>query len=137
MADLSDGSAAGRHDDVRELMDQLGDPDEWGTPEVSKRPKSEKRRRQVVISVRFTAEELEVVEAGARRESVPVGTYLRECALRNTARQAPSGAVRKWFEPANISTRPRDTDATFGVETKINLNYAPEYSLNLRRPSSK
>lgn len=62
------------------LMD-LSDPEQWGDPVPSSRRKSDKRRRGVVVSVRFTPEELALVEGRAQTRGLALGTYLRESAL--------------------------------------------------------
>lgn len=68
----------------RDRLTQLSDPDEWGAPEPTKRRKSDKRRRGVVVSVRLGPEELEAIEQRAKVRGVAIGTYLRECALTTT-----------------------------------------------------
>jgi hypothetical protein len=65
----------------RDPLTELSDPDEWGAPEPTKRRKSDKRRRGVVVSVRLAPAELEAIEQRAKDRGVAIGTYLRECAL--------------------------------------------------------
>lgn len=49
--------------------------------ELTRAPKSEKRQRSAVISVRVTPEELAIIEAAAHRRGLLISTYLREQAL--------------------------------------------------------
>lgn len=84
-------------------MAQMTDDDEWGEPQPSKRTKSEKRRRQVVISVRLSADELQTLEAAAVTAGQPLATYLREKALASKAAPTKGPGVRKGYlgEPVN------------------------------------
>lgn len=74
-------SASNTSDAGSELIVALNDPDEWGGPEPTKQPRSEKRRRGIVVSVRFSPEEFAEVETRAGLQQIPIGTYLRQCAL--------------------------------------------------------
>lgn len=56
-------------------------------------PKSEKRQRASVVSVRLTPEELHVVEERAEAAGVAVSTYMRLAALRPPAASAPAQPV--------------------------------------------
>lgn|GEM_PF-6378955 len=56
----------------------------------SKKPKSEKRQRGVVVSVRMTIEEFEIISTSASEASMSVGGFLRSCAI---GAQTPS----PWF----------------------------------------
>ena len=47
----------------------------------SKKPKSEKRQRGVMVSVRMTSSEYETISNIAESVGLTVGTYLRNCAL--------------------------------------------------------
>ncbi|WP_375482875.1 hypothetical protein [uncultured Jatrophihabitans sp.] len=64
------------------------------------RGKSEKRRRNEVVSVRMTSDELRSIEERAKVEGKPVAALLRECALpgaqatpMNSARNVVAGIV--------------------------------------------
>lgn len=70
-----------------ELAAQLeamrGDPEAWGPPaqEGSAKRRSERRRRHAMVSVRFTPDELEAVQARAASAGIAVSGYLRGLAL--------------------------------------------------------
>ena len=82
----------------------LANPDQWGPPEPSKRARSEKRRRGVVVSVRLTEEELAVVEGRAQMRGVALGTYIRESALRRMVSvSAPPAVTRPSSGPTTAS----------------------------------
>lgn len=122
MAEVTDRNEPEPSDGVAELMAELANPDEWGAPEPSKRPKSEKRRRHVVVSVRMTGDEVELIEAGAAHSGIPLGTYLRECALRESSRHAVVVTHARWVVAANGSSdvhQPR---------TEVTVNYGYNYS---------
>ena len=51
----------------------------------STKPKSEKRQRQIVVSVRLTPEEYEKICLLAEEAQVKIGTYLRDSALHTSS----------------------------------------------------
>ena len=65
------GGSAGAVESMRD------DPGAWGEP--VKPRKSEQRQRSAMVSVRFTPDEVAVVQE--RAGGMPVSTYLRELAL--------------------------------------------------------
>jgi uncharacterized protein (DUF1778 family) len=68
-------------------IEALGDdPEAWGEPEPKRKRKSERRQRGALVSVRFTPEELALVQAHAAEAGTSVSGYLRNLALA-TARQ--------------------------------------------------
>lgn len=74
--------------DERELAESIegmrDDPEAWGEPseeQSSRPPKSEKRQRGVVVSVRLTPDELTLVQAKALSRSMSVSGYLRQAGL--------------------------------------------------------
>jgi hypothetical protein len=60
-------------------IDPLLETDNYDEPRRA--PKSEKRQRGAVVSVRFTPDELAAVEERAERAGVPISTFLRDTAL--------------------------------------------------------
>jgi predicted DNA binding CopG/RHH family protein len=95
--------------DDRELAAQIeamrDDPAAWGDVEPApKRPrKSEQRQRSVVVSVRLSQRELEVVEEHATARGLSVSGYLRTAALEAASRPVIS---TRWIGPvaSNSST---------------------------------
>jgi hypothetical protein len=69
--------------DGDELDLAINDPSQWDQPKRA--PRSEKRRRDAVVSVRMTQEELEAVQLRASLGHQTVGTFIREAALSHTA----------------------------------------------------
>lgn len=71
----------------RELAAQIeamrDDPKAWGEPEPepSRKRKSERRQRGALVSVRFTPEELALVQTHAAEAGTSVSGYLRDIAL--------------------------------------------------------
>jgi hypothetical protein len=59
--------------------------------EPRRAPKSEKRQRGAVVSVRFTPDELAALEARAQSAGMAVSTFLRSSALRPLAVQPSAG----------------------------------------------
>jgi hypothetical protein len=86
----------------RELVAQIetmrDDPEAWGVPEPEPEPgrkrKSERRQRGALVSVRFTPDELAVVQAHAAEAGTSVSGYLRDIALEIARRPAVTGT---WF----------------------------------------
>lgn len=102
--------------DLEDVERALGDSVEWGDPRPSKRRKSEKRRRGVVVSVRLSSEELGAVEARASAVGMPIGTYMRHLALGKqdivvadagqgeTILWSASGALTAWPQPSVVAS---------------------------------
>lgn len=73
--------------DERELVEQVeatrDDAEAWGdpVPERGRKRKSERRQRGAMVSVRFSPEELEAVQAHAVDAGATVSGYLRSLAL--------------------------------------------------------
>jgi hypothetical protein len=86
----------------RELAAQIetmrDDPEAWEEaepePEPARKPKSERRQRGALVSVRFTPDELAVVQAHAAEAGTSVSGYLRDVALEIARRPAVTGT---WF----------------------------------------
>jgi hypothetical protein len=82
----------------RELAAQIetmrDDPEAWGVPEPEPKRKSERRQRGALVSVRFTPDELAVVQAHAAEAGTSVSGYLRDIALEIARRPAVTGT---WF----------------------------------------
>lgn len=76
MADLTHGGMVA---DMPANDDDLLDPANYESPRRT--PKSDKRQRAAVISVRLTPAELEIVQSRAHAAGQPVSTYLRGLAL--------------------------------------------------------
>ncbi|TKJ18928.1 hypothetical protein [Blastococcus sp. CCUG 61487] len=64
-----------------EVLTSLEDASEWGDPEPARPRKSEKRQRGIVVSVRLSPEEFELVEKHASSLGMPLGTFMRQQAL--------------------------------------------------------
>ena len=66
------------------------DAEAWGDPvqEPKSRRKSERRQRAAMVSVRFSPEELEAVQAQAADAGASVSGYLRSLALGDSRRAA-------------------------------------------------
>ncbi len=85
-----------------------GDPEAWGEPVTSpvRKRKSERRQRGAMVSVRFTPDELAVVQRHAATARMPVSGYLRNLAL-----AAPQvRASRSAHEQPPIPFRPPEDD---------------------------
>jgi hypothetical protein len=76
---------------IKQIEAMRDDPDAWGEP-VKRKPKSERRQRGAMVSVRFTPEELATVQAHADQVGASVSGYIRNLAL-NAARQPVVTAV--------------------------------------------
>jgi predicted DNA binding CopG/RHH family protein len=83
-------------DAERELITALNDPSEWGDVEPPKQPKSQKRRRSVVVSIRLTPAELAAIEEQAQKRGLSIASYLRDCALAPTRGHA-QGTLREYL----------------------------------------
>jgi hypothetical protein len=59
----------------------MNDPDEWGEP-LPVKPRSERRRRAVMLSFRVGAQELASIEWAAQARGLTISAYLRQSALR-------------------------------------------------------
>lgn len=70
---------------IKQIEAMRDDPDAWGEP-VKRKPKSERRQRGAMVSVRFTPEELAAVQAHADQAGASVSGYIRNLAL-TAARQ--------------------------------------------------
>jgi hypothetical protein len=59
------------------------DPEAWGdpTPNVKRKPKSERRQRGAMVSVRFSPAELAAVQTQADNAGASVSGYIRSLAL--------------------------------------------------------
>lgn len=64
---------------IEDIERDMNDPEAWGEP--VKPRKSNKRQRDVVVSVRFTPSELSAVQGLAADRHVFVSTLLRDLAL--------------------------------------------------------
>ena len=109
--------------DERERVTQVeamkDDPDAWGEPEPKRTRKSERRQRGAVVSVRFTPEELEQVQARASERGMSMSAYLRSMALQASARHV---AVTRWYNTiaansslADVHTLVREGEAAATV----------------------
>jgi hypothetical protein len=76
--------------DPDKALKAISDLGEWGQPVPARRRKSEKRRRGVVVSVRLTPEEFELLDAGARQSGQPLGTFMRQQALASATSRSTS-----------------------------------------------
>ncbi len=87
---------------AEELERAMADPSEWGEPiRESRSPRTEKRQRAAMISIRLTAEELSAVQAEATARGVSVSRYVRDAALRPAQQPLPVTATRGL--PANMA----------------------------------
>lgn len=73
---------------VQQIEAMRDDPEAWGEPtrKLQGKPKSERRQRGAMVSVRFSPDELASVQAHAVEAHTSVSGYLRNLAL-NAARQ--------------------------------------------------
>jgi hypothetical protein len=82
-------------------------PEAWGEPEPEPEPerkrKSERRQRGALVSVRFTPDELAVVQAHATRAGTSVSGYLRDMALEAATQPAVSGTWVNAGATINVS----------------------------------
>jgi predicted DNA binding CopG/RHH family protein len=104
-------------EDEAELADELekamADPSEWGEPiRESRPPRSEKRQRAAMISIRLTADELSAVQAQATARGLSVSGYVRDAALRTVQRSLvvtsthmlPANSPAETRNPVIVST---------------------------------
>ena len=72
---------------VAEIEAEMNDPDAWGQPEdaPAPRPRSERRQRAAVVSVRLTEAELAAVQEYATARGLSLSGALRAAALEAAA----------------------------------------------------
>ena len=66
-------------DEVDEIAQKLRESRQVGGS--TKKPKSEKRQRRVVVSVRMTTQEFETISNFAEEASMSIGGFMRACAM--------------------------------------------------------
>jgi hypothetical protein len=107
-----------------DVLAAIGDESEWGEPEPARPRKSEKRRRGVMVSVRLSPEEFELLESHAKTTGIPLGTFMRQQALActrpvQTTTWAACLSMSRPTEPA-----PAWHSTFAGLEKSLNLTNA-------------
>jgi hypothetical protein len=103
--ETQEGKIAGmkEHELAEQIEAMRDDPDAWGEPvaKPERKQKSERRQRGAMVSVRFSPDELAVVQAHAAEADMSVSGYLRNLALETAGQPVVSAAVVTW---ASITT---------------------------------
>lgn len=86
-----------------EIEAQRDVPEAWGEPEPERKRKSERRQRGALVSVRFTPDELAVVQAHAARAGTSVSGYVRDIALAAARQPTVTGAWVSAGAAINVS----------------------------------
>lgn len=73
-------------------------------PEASpeRKPKSERRQRSAMVSVRFSPEEIAAVEARATEAGVPVSGFIRDLAIEPAKTAPPRTEMTSFRLPADM-----------------------------------
>lgn len=107
MGDMTEEELAAEIETMRDVPEAWGEPE----PEPEHRRKSERRQRGALVSVRFTADELAVVQAHAAEAGTSVSGYLRDMALAAARQPTITGT---WFS-AGSSINVSGTEERFLV----------------------
>jgi len=104
---------------IKQFEADRDDPDAWGEPDAEPVvKKSERRQRGVVISVRLTPHELELIQAAAVRAGSTVSGHLRDLAVAEAnTRGAHAGRpqqIRPWNDRA-----PMTAPGTWGWQGEV------------------
>lgn len=105
---------------VEEVERDLNDDDAWGEP--VRTPKSNKRQRDAVVSVRFTPSELSAVQGLASERNAYISTLLRELALQAATVVQPISTLRFGGTPIQNSALP--TAQSAAPEVRSDTSFA-------------
>jgi|tagenome__1003787_1003787.scaffolds.fasta_scaffold19697492_1 hypothetical protein len=108
---------------LAEIEAEMNDPDAWGEPEDAPppRPRSERRQRAAVVSVRLSETELTTVQDYASSRGLSLSGALRTAALEAAAVQARVIYPSRWHGARAVAN---DSDATVTVGVTIDSNFA-------------
>jgi Mobilization protein NikA len=86
------------HELAEQIEAMRDDPEAWGEPvaEPERKRKSERRQRGAMVSVRFSPDELAVVQAHAADAGMSVSGYLRSLALETARQHVVTATVVTW-----------------------------------------
>lgn len=102
------------HELAEQIETMRDDPSAWGEPvaEPARRRKSERRQRGAMVSVRFSPDELAIVQAHAVEAGMPVSGYLRSLALETARQPKVTVSVITWAGQAT-------TNASLGEKLQV------------------